>query len=72
VPWLPRDEQVEFPACRVPVLELRYLGFDPEPPGQADHPRVGINPEHPAACRLELAGSYAGPAADIQDAGTGA
>ena len=37
------------------------------PPGQVRHPRVGIDAEHSAAGRLELAGHDAGPAADVED-----
>jgi hypothetical protein len=38
-------------------------------PGQVRHPHVGIDPEHPAAGRLELPGHDAGPAADVEDIG---
>jgi hypothetical protein len=72
VPGLPGDDSVECPACGVPVLELRHLGFDPEPPRQAGHPRVGVDPEHAASGRLELPGRDTGAAAHIQHAGAGA
>ena len=72
VPGLPGDDRVEIPAGAFPVFELRHLGLHPGPPGEVSHPRVGLDPEHPAAGRLELPGGYAGPAADVQDVGPGA
>jgi hypothetical protein len=69
VPGRPRDDRVELPAGRVPVLELRHLDLDPGPPREVSHPRVGVDAEHRAASRLELPGLDAGAAADVQDTG---
>jgi AcrR family transcriptional regulator len=37
------------------------------PPGQVRHPRIRIDPEHPAAGRPDLPGDDAGPAAHVED-----
>jgi len=70
VPGLPGDDRVECPPGAFPGLERRDLHLDAGPPGQAGHPRVGIDPKHPAPGRLELPGGDAGPAADVQHAGS--
>jgi len=69
VPGLPGDDRVEGTAGAVPGLERGHLDLEPVPTGQVRHPRVGIDPEHPAAGRLELPGHDAGPAADVEDVG---
>ena len=66
VPGLGGDDRVEFPAGAVPRLERRDLGLDSASPRQFGHPGVGIDPEHPAASRQELAGRDAGTAADVK------
>jgi hypothetical protein len=60
VPGLPGDDRVECPAGAFPGLKRRRLDLESVPPGQGGHPRVGIDPEHPAVGRLELPGHYAG------------
>jgi hypothetical protein len=72
VPGLRGDDRVECPACGVPGLERRHLDLDASPPGQAGHPRVGIDPEHPAPGRAELPGGDTGAAADIKHIRAGA
>jgi hypothetical protein len=67
VPGLPGYGRVEGPAGACPGLEGRHLDLEPMPPGQVRHPRVRIDPEHPAADRLELPGDDAGPAAHVED-----
>ena len=67
VPGLPGHRRVEPPPGRIPLLDLRHLDLDPGLPGQAGHPRVRVDPEHPAARRLELPGHDARAAADVQD-----
>jgi hypothetical protein len=51
-------------ARRVPVLELRDLDLGPALLG---HPRVGIDAEHPAACRRQQPGRDARAAAHVQE-----
>jgi hypothetical protein len=41
-------------------------------PGEVGHPRVGFDPEHPAAGRPELPGFFAGTDAHVEKVGTGA
>jgi hypothetical protein len=72
VPSLPGDDCVELAPCGVPGFELCHLHVEPGLPGQVGHPRVGIDPEHPAPRRLELPGRYAGAATDIEDVLAGA
>jgi hypothetical protein len=72
VPGLPGHDRVEGPAGRVPGFERRHLDLEPGLPGQFGHPRVGIDPEHAAAGRLEQPGGDAGAAADVEDIAAGA
>jgi hypothetical protein len=72
VPRLPGDDRVERPAGRIPDLELGHLDIDPALPGQFGHACIRIDPEHPAPRFLELAGRYAGAAADIENVAAGA
>ena len=72
MPGLPGDDRVECPPGAFPGLERRHLDLDAGPPGQAGHPRVGIDPKHPAPGRVELPGGDAGAAADIKHIWAGA
>ena len=72
MPGLAGDDRVEFPAGWVPGFERRHLDLDPPPLCQVGHPRVGLDPEHPAAGRSELPGGDAGTAANIEDVVSGA
>jgi len=72
VPGLPGDDRIELAAGGIPGFERRHLDLESAPPRQAGHPRVDLDPEHPAAGRLELARGDAGADADVEDAGAGA
>jgi len=72
VPGLPGDDRVEFTAAAIPLLERRHLDLNPVPPRQVSHPRVGVDPEHPAPGRPELPAGDAGSGADVQDVRPGA
>jgi len=65
VPGLPGDHRIEYPAGRFPGFERSHLDLQPALPGEAGHPRVGVDAEHPAPGRLELPGGDAGAAADV-------
>ena len=67
VPGRAGDDRVELPPGGVPGFEGRHLDLEPAAPGELGHPRVGLDPEHRAAGRLELPGFGAGAAADVED-----
>jgi hypothetical protein len=71
VPRLAGDDGVEAPAGGLPVLEARDLDLGAAAPGEAGHPRVDLDAEHPAAERRELPRDDAGAAADVEHAGSG-
>jgi hypothetical protein len=68
VPGGPGDDRVELPAGRIPGFQRRDLDIDPGPAREPGHPRVGLDAQHQAPRRLELARLDPRPAADIQDA----
>jgi hypothetical protein len=59
------------PAGGVPVLEPRYLDYESAEACVLGHPRVHVDPQHPAAGRLELPGGDAGTDADVEHVGPG-
>ena len=54
VPGLSGDDRVERPARAFPGFDRRHLDLEALAAGEVRHPRVGIDPEHPAPGRLEL------------------
>jgi hypothetical protein len=72
VPGLAGDDRIECSAGGVPSFERRHFDLEPASASQVGHPRVDVDPEHPAAGRLELPGGDAGTGTDVDNVVSGA
>jgi len=71
VPGLPGDDRVERPARGIPRLECRHVDVEPATTRRFGHPRVDLDPEHPAAGGAERLGGDARADPDVEDGGAG-
>ncbi len=71
VPGLSGDYSIESLVGRVPLFERSRLDPKSISATEVGHPRVDLDPEHPAVDRLELAGCDTGADADVDNVGPG-